>query len=76
METVTTSGGFGGIPIGQEILGTASMEVLHFIRKTMTSPASEGLYNVMNILTSTLLVLEHFSNGMYIFTLMVGAFLA
>ena len=50
--------------------------MLHFIRTEMPSPASEGISNLMNILTSNLLVLEQFSNVMNVFTLIVGAFLA
>ena len=70
------SGVFGGIHIGQETLGTTPMGVFYFIRIAMPSPVSGGPSNVMNILSSTSLVLEISSNVMNILTPMVGSPLA
>ena len=72
METTTMSGGFGGIPIGQEIPGTAPMGVLYFITTAIPSTTSGGLSNVMNILASASLAPNRYYNVMTILTMMVG----
>ena len=72
---MTLSGGFGGILIGQEILGIVLARVWPSIKTVIPSLASGGPSNVMNILYMTLLELEGFSNTMNVPTPMVGAFL-
>ena len=69
---MTTSEGFRGIPIGQEILGTAPIGVLYFIRTAMPSLASGGPSILMNILASASLAPKSYSNVMNILTMMVG----
>ena len=74
METVTLFGGFGGIIIGQELLGTVPTGVWPSIKTIIPSPGSGGPFNVMNVLSMTLLALEGFSNIMNVPTSMIGAF--
>ena len=69
---MTLSRGFGGILIGQEILGIVLARVWPSIKIVMPSPASGGPYNVMNILSMTSMALEGFSNAMNVLTMMVG----
>ena len=76
METVTLSGGYGGMLIGQEIPGIVPVEVWLSIKTVIPSPASRDPSNVMNILSMTLLAPKGFSNVMNVLTMMVGVPLA
>ena len=75
METATLSGGFGGMIIGQELLGIVPVGVWPSIKTVMPSPALGGPYNAMNVLSMTLLVLEGFQNIINVPKPMVGSFL-
>ena len=53
METMTLSRGFGGILIGQEILGIVLARVWPSIKIVIRSPTLGGPSNVMKILYMT-----------------------
>ena len=61
--------------IGQELLGIVPTGVWPSIKTIIPSPALGGPFNVMNVLSMTLLALEGFSNIMNVPTPMIGAFL-